>query len=201
MMLAEISPTVVAAQWALLIGLGALVIVMYRQLAYLLQVGRAMGGAGGLQVGDKAPEFEYVTPTSLLTDEDWEKRAFSPGGDPAVLMFTHPGCGSCEIAVENLRRALGKSPARVRALVVTDTELPTLRTSGIRVDAPIELARVDEKVMKSLYRTYRTPYVYGIDRGGQVRARGGGATTGEMRGVLRTIVRDGGGENGGRGLS
>jgi thiol-disulfide isomerase/thioredoxin len=186
-MLSDVSSSLVAAQWALLLGLAVLVIVMYRQLAYLLQVGRAIAGSGGLEIGEHAPEFDYLAPAP--EDGQWERRAFALDGRPTLLMFTHPGCGSCELALENLQRVVENSQVPVRALAVTDAELEILDASDMRRRVPIELAKVDRKITTKLYRTYRTPYVYGVDSSGAVRTRGGGVTAKEIRKMLRQVAR------------
>jgi len=185
-MVAEVPTVLVTTQWALLLGLAVLVVVMYRQLAYLLNIGRALSGAGGLELGERAPGFEYLTRVPGAT-EGWERRAFAVSGAPTLLMFTHPGCGSCDVALQNLQRVLEKSHTTVRALAITDATLEAIDAADIRPHRPLEIAKVDKRTTTKLYRTYRTPFVYGLSSSGEVRARGGGATPREIRKMLRQV--------------
>ncbi len=72
----EVPVALLVAEWVLLLGLGAMVLLMYRQLAYLLGLSRAISGAGGLKVGEQVPSFEYTAASADGEGDD--RRAFSP---------------------------------------------------------------------------------------------------------------------------
>jgi hypothetical protein len=56
------SQPVVVAEWSLLLAFGFMLIVLYRQFAYLLRLNAATDAhRSGLTLGETAPEFEYKT--------------------------------------------------------------------------------------------------------------------------------------------
>src|SRR5690348_7535741 len=86
------------AQWALLIALGWLVVIMYRQLGRVF--GPQQEDAHGPVIGSSAPGFEY------LRVSDRSVRQAEPGhGQPTLLAFVNPTCQSCDTLVASLTRA------------------------------------------------------------------------------------------------
>src|SRR5439155_6554240 len=92
----EIPTALAIAQWVLLLGLAVLLVVAYRQLAYLMEVGQAASAHGGLAAGAEAPPFYYER---IAFGSDGGRASFDPRGAPSLLMFTDPACGSCEKAL------------------------------------------------------------------------------------------------------
>jgi hypothetical protein len=178
----ELPVTLVIAQWVLLFALALFVIVMYRQLAYLLGLTSAIRAGGGLEVNDAAPSFEYVPAFA-----DAQPGRFRPQGAQSVLMFVNPGCDSCEVALQQLGRAAhreSRSPLRVMA--VTGADSATVAAVPGLLETGVELARVDPQLPRQLYKVYSTPFAFAIDETGAIVARG--EITGE-RDIRRLIKK------------
>jgi hypothetical protein len=176
---------IIVAQWALLLGLGVLVVVMYRQLAYLLLLSRAASGHGGLAVGERAPDFTYWPVHSMPSDG--QPKEFRPDGVPTLILFVNPGCGSCEVAVRNLEQVTRKV-SQLRVLAVTDSDPEAVNAIDAFRETAVELIRVERTVPNELYRTYSTPYAYGIDASGAIRASGEAVTARQIKGFVRETL-------------
>jgi len=86
------------AQWMLLLALGLLVVVMYRQLGRVL--GQAKPAELGPRPGSNAARFGYARAG------DQTVRQFTPGnGQAALVAFVDPTCPSCEQLVTALGTA------------------------------------------------------------------------------------------------
>lgn len=192
----EIPTALAVAQWALLLGLAVLLVVAYRQLAYLMQVGQAASAHGGLPVDAEAPAFEYEP---LGRAPNGSKR-FEPRGAPAMLMFTDPGCGSCEKALLTLDEVTRASRLDgLRVLAVTSADDDVIQAIGTFGDTSVEVGRVDPAVPRRLYDTYVTPYFYAIGADGRVRARGAADSEDQIGYILGELTTTTGREgDGGR---
>ncbi|HYZ77715.1 MAG TPA: hypothetical protein VE596_10120 [Gaiellaceae bacterium] len=189
----EIPTALAVAQWALLLGLAVLLVVAYRQLAYLMQVGQAASSHGGLAVDAEAPAFEYEP----LGAANGTKR-FEPRGAPAVLMFTDPGCGSCEkalLTLDQVTRALRLDGLRV--LAVTSADDDVIEAIGTFGDTSVEVGRVDPGVPRRLYDTYVTPYFYAIGADGRIRGRGAAESEDQIGFILGELTTTTGREGAG----
>lgn len=180
----EVPTALLVAQWIVLLGLATLVVLTYRQLAYVLGLSRAVSGGGGLAVGDRAPRFEY---TSVNGDGDGQ-RVFSAAGAPTLLMFTSPGCGSCATALTNFEKVTRKARRDgIRVLAVTDAEPEVIRAVDAFRDSPIPIARVDPDVPARIFRTFTTPFVYAIGRDGEIVGAREAVTAGQIRDVVKKL--------------
>lgn len=157
---------IVISQWALLLALAILVVLIYRQLAYLLDLSvRVSAPTTGLPLGSQAPSFDY-----RLVAASHETQRFVGEGVPTLLLFTDPGCRSCLEALEILERTTrAQRGATLRVLAVTDAD-PRLLVA-IEDQLPFEIALVDRDVVRRLYSTLVAPFLYGIDSRGVIRAR------------------------------
>ena len=182
----EVPTALLVAQWIVLLGLATLVVLTYRQLAYLLGLSRAVSGGGGLAVGDRAPRFEY---TSVNGDGDGDGRhTFSAEGAPTLLMFTSPGCGSCATALGNFEKVTRKARRDgIRVLAVTDAEPETIRAVDAFRESPIPIARVDPDVPARVFRTFTTPFVYAIGRDGEIVGAREAVTPGQIRDLVKKL--------------
>jgi hypothetical protein len=73
----------VVSQWMLLFALGFLVIVMYRQLGFLLQLKDLGTEREGLPIGEKAPAFDY----RLVNQNTDASIHFEPKGGWSLLLL------------------------------------------------------------------------------------------------------------------
>src|SRR5690348_5630580 len=112
---------VVVSQWVLLLALGFLVIVAYRQFGYMMYLKDKGSEHDGLDIGEQAPSFIY-TPAH---QNGRPTHHFDPKGGWSLLLFADPGCVSCRIALQGLEGVIPELPREMRVLVVTSSE-PTL---------------------------------------------------------------------------
>ncbi|MDQ3914937.1 MAG: redoxin domain-containing protein [Actinomycetota bacterium] len=154
--------------WVLLIGLAVLVVIVYRQLAYLLNLSRTTERhESGLKVGEAAPSFEYGP---ALGEEQQDVRTFDPVGRPSLIMFTDPHCAICTemlAALDALASRLVESGVRVVA--ATDAKPELVWALDAYRNTSLSLAHVDRDVTSRLYRMHVIPYAFGIDAQGVVR--------------------------------
>jgi hypothetical protein len=180
----EVPTPLLVAQWMLLLGLGVLVFLMYRQLAYLLGLSRAVSGGGGLAVGDRAPRFEY----EVGNGDGSRREVFSPEGALTLLMLTSPGCGSCATALKNFEKVTRKlRHDGIRVLAATDADPDTIAAVEAFRDSEIPILRVDRDVPSRVLHTYTTPFLYAIAANGQVLGAREAVTPGQIREVVKKL--------------
>lgn len=157
---------VAIAQWVLLLTLGLLVTLMFRQL------GRQLGAvksppALGPPVGTPAAGFEYVR---LDTGT---REFFDPAEGAALLVFADPTCPACEELVAGLNQAHADGGlAEVRPLILTAEPASYLQISAPFRDTRLPLGRLVSDSTRQTYRVSATPLLVAVDGGGLVRAAG-----------------------------
>lgn len=179
----ELPTWIVVLQWVLLLGLATLVIVIYRQFAYLLRLVRPGSADEALGVGERAARFDY------RDARDPERSGtFVPGGAPTLLVFADPYCASCTELLAILGR-LAREPASdgIRILVATDASSDQIAAVEAFRATDLEVARIDRSISTRRYRVELTPFVFAIDEGGVVRAHGTVEDERELRNVLRDL--------------
>lgn len=161
-------PTYVAvAQWALLFGCAALVILMYRQLGQLF-TGRDGAGKLGPPVGSPAAAFEY---TRIA---DGSRQRFVPGeGRGALVAFVDPTCPSCEelVSAMSAGAAVGEFAALTVLLVTFDPPVYVQVSEPFR-STRLELAAPVSEATRTSYNASATPLLVAVDRDGVVRQAG-----------------------------
>lgn len=173
------------AQWALLLGLGTLVLVLYRQL------GRLLTSTGELQapgpaVGTKAAPIRY---SRIPADSP---ARLTPGdGQPALIAFVDPTCPSCEQLVANLSelQAAGELDG-VRVLLLVSDPPGYLGISAAFQATSLEIGRPLRTAEVSGYRVTGTPLLVAVDRDGVVRAAGVTSKLTDVRAHAAMIVRE-----------
>jgi hypothetical protein len=175
----------VISQWTLLFALGFLIIVMYRQVAYLQQLKDVGSEREGLPVGEKAPAFDYI-PVNGSTSAPGR---FEPRGRWSLLVFADPTCASCQGTLLALERTVPKLGQTVRVLVATTAEPAQLDAVDAFRTASVDISRVNRDVPSRLYRTAVTPFGYLIDPEGKIRAKDVTTDESSLRKVLRKADR------------
>lgn len=164
------------AQWALLLALGCLVVVLYRQL------GRLMGQPArhaelGPAVGSTAAAFRYASVPGGTTGH------LRPGdGRPTLLAFVDPTCPACEQLVTTLSHedAVGALAGLRVLLLVSDPPAyigisPAFQATSLDIGRPVSTAEI------ASYRAVGTPLLVAIDDQGIVRLAGTASAPAEVR--------------------
>jgi hypothetical protein len=151
--------------WALLLTLGLLVILMYRQLARVFADKRPIRNLGP-PLGSDARKFEYTRVS------DNTVQSFLPGdGLPVLLAFVEPTCPACETLVDSLGRvAGGDEPSDLRVLLVISDPPDYLQISETFRLTKLEIARPPTNATRDGYNAIATPLLIAIDGAGIVRA-------------------------------
>lgn len=159
---------IVIAQWALLVGAILLIIVIYRQLAFILHEENSRLAPSGLPAGTLAPSFTYLPSRSTLTGPQDGANQFPPVGEAAVLLFVDPQCPSCTDLLTALRE-FRSMPAFKDLLFLpvtsANSEFPPAVTRTRFPATPI--GKVSRDVMSD-YHAPATPYAYTINRAGKI---------------------------------
>jgi hypothetical protein len=166
----------VVAQWALLLALGVLVTLMFRQLGRHLAVTRSPSELGP-KVGSPAASFEY----ERLGDGEVE--SFRPGGGRATLVaFVDPTCPACEELVFALNVADADGGlARTRPLLLVSEPPSYLQISEPFRETRLPLGRILADATLEAYGVSATPLLVAIDGDGIVRAAGPATRRGDVR--------------------
>ena len=173
------------AQWALLLGLGTLLLVLYRQLGRLLSTA-AGPQSPGPTVGTKAAPVRYAGVAAGAPGH------FTPGnGQPALLAFVDPTCPSCEQLVANLSELEAASElSGVRVLLLISDPPGYLGISPVFQATSLEIGRPLAAGEVSAYHVTGTPLLVAIDGNGMVRAVGVTSKLTDVRAHAATIVRE-----------
>jgi len=175
----------VVSQWVLLFALGFLIIVMYRQVAFLQQLNDQGSEREGLPSGEKAPAFDY-TP---INQGKAAPAHFEPRGRWTLLVFADPGCVSCQSTLLALERLAPKLEQKMRVLVLTSAELGEINAADAFRTSSTVISRVHSDVPSRLYRITVTPFGYLIDPAGMIRARDIVADESAIQKLVRKVDR------------
>jgi hypothetical protein len=174
------------AQWVLLLGLGSLLVVLYRQLGRLLSE-KHDDAELGPPVGSKAAPIRYA----VVPDGSHER--IVPGdGQPALIAFVDPTCPACEQLVDSLGQlqAAGELAGRRVLLLISDPPgylaiSAAFLTTSLPIGRPLSTAEV------AGYHAGGTPLLVAVDRDGTVRAAGVASKLPEVRSYASAIASDG----------
>ncbi len=172
------------AQWALLFGLGALVVVVYRQLGRLLGKDRAAATADlGPAVGTAAAAFRYeIVPGGQLA------QLRPGGGQPVLLAFVDPTCPSCEQLVSNLTVLHDDGElAGLRILLLISDPPAYLSISAAFQATDLQIGRPVSAEDVAGYRATGTPLLVAVDGAGIVRSAGVARLAGEIRDAAQAV--------------
>jgi hypothetical protein len=174
---------VAIAQWVLLLTLGLLVTLMFRQLGRQLGVIKAPADLVPA-VGTPAAGFEYAR-LDTGTREFFEPAA----GRPALLAFADPTCPSCEELVAGLNQAHADGGlAEVRPIILTSESASYLQISGPFRDTPLPVGRLVSDSARQAYRVSATPLLVAVDAEGLVRAAGPAARPADIAAFVHASV-------------
>jgi hypothetical protein len=170
------------AQWAVLLLLGLLVIIMFRQL------GRLFNREGPPQraalAGTKAPDFSY-----LRVGDNTELEFPAASGRPTLIAFVDPTCPSCEELVASLGEmvAAGELPG-FRVLLLTADPPSYLHISGVFKSTRLELGAMTSRETRAAFDAATTPLLVAMDPAGLIRGTGHARTRAEILGLSRAAT-------------
>ena len=172
---------VAIAQWALLLALATLVIVMYRQLGRAL-VRPKDGRELGPPVGSQAIAFDYTKVA------DGEKGRMVPGDGQAILLaFVDPTCPACERLVEALDDASDAGELRdMRVLLVLSDPPSYLQISDAFRSTRFEIGQINREATLRSYRANATPLLVAVDPVGVVAAAGSATQVSQVQAFSRS---------------
>jgi hypothetical protein len=171
------------AQWALLLALGVLVVLMYRQLGSML---RRDGQPA--QLGPAAGSRAVPLPYTRAADN--RECSFTPGnGTAALLAFVDPTCPACEELVTVLSTAHDADElAGLRVLLLMSDPPAYLEISAAFRVTRLEIGRPSDRIALENYRATATPLLIAIDGAGLVRAAGSVIRRAEVLGFARACL-------------
>jgi hypothetical protein len=170
------------AQWMLLLALGLLVVVMYRQLGLVL--GRAKPADLGPPVGSTAAGIAY------LRAGDKTVRHLTPGNGQAVLVaFVDPTCPACEQLVTALGTAEQVGDlASIRVLLLMSDPPSYLQISDAFRTTALEVGQALARSDLESYRASATPLLVAIDGAGVVRSAAPANQLAEVRAAIQACL-------------
>lgn len=170
------------AQWALLGALGALVVVMFRQL------GRLMTGSQRDRLGPA--EGSRAAALTYTRTGDGSIARLTPGdGQPALLAFVDPTCPSCEelVGVLETMRAAGDLDGLRTLLLISDPP-SYLRISEVFGSTQLEIGRPARREGLESYQVTATPLLVAVDGRGMVRAAGSVVRPDQVRAFAQSCL-------------
>lgn len=175
----------VVSQWVLLFALAALVVLMYRQLGYLLDIQKIGSEDEGLPLGEPAPSFDYI----LAQGSTQRSNHFDPEGMKSLLLFADPNCVSCRDALSALESLAPRLQRQMQVLVVTSADADLVSTVDPFKSSTLAIGCVDSDMPVKTYRTRVTPFAYIVDADGKVRAKGIAANEAAIRELVSKADR------------
>jgi methylamine dehydrogenase accessory protein MauD len=152
--------------WALVLGLGVLVILLYRQIG-IMYLGTAEGvSRDGLERGVAAPDF-------ALTDQYGNTHRLSNyRGRPVLLLFGSPHCSPCRTLLPQLHDWAEAHPEIAVLWLNAASSDETLKfASDTGATLPIMSYTPEDNLMDH-YRVRVTPFMFFVDERGIVRSKG-----------------------------
>jgi hypothetical protein len=171
------------AQWALLVALGVLVVVVFRQLGRLTAT-TARSRELGPSPGSQAAELTYVRAGS-----DSALRLTPGDGDPVLLAFVDPTCPSCEQLVSVLDALSAAGELRgLRVLLLISDPPSYLQISEVFASTTLEIGRPASASGLDAYRATATPLLVAIDASGMVRSAGSVVKAAQVRAFAQSCL-------------
>lgn len=168
------------AQWALLVALAVLVVLMYRQLGSMMRRDGTPAQLGP-PPGERAQALPYTRA------RDGQVQVFTPGeGTGALLAFVDPTCPACEQLVTVLTAAQDAGELTgLRVLLMMSDPPAYLEISPAFRATSLEIGRPADRDTLDSYRARATPLLIAMDGAGVVRAAGSVIRRSEVLGYAR----------------
>ncbi|HST04252.1 MAG TPA: TlpA disulfide reductase family protein [Chloroflexia bacterium] len=152
--------------WLIVLSLIVLVLLLYRQLG-IMYLGSAEGvSRDGLARGSAAPDF-------ALTDQyGHPQRLAAYRGKPTALIFGSPNCGPCRLLIPQLHEWAKKHPdMNVLWLNAATPEESARFVADVGATIPVAPYSPETKLLDT-YKVRVTPFLFMLDDGGVIRAKG-----------------------------
>jgi AhpC/TSA family len=141
----------------------------------------ATRGPGGLEPGSLLPAFAVQRfRGGVVTDGDLR-------GSPAVLLFLSSSCPACSALIRDLKRDAAGIPVPVYIVAKDERDVNSL---GLEELANVLIQPNHELAIA--FRTSTTPHAFAIDRTGTIIAADTPNRLGQLRELVRPVLREGG---------
>lgn len=160
-----ISAYLIVAQWAFLVLLTGLIVILYRQLGRLFQKRDQPTARSNLSIGTSGSGFQY------LAVRDGSISTFTPGqGQTSVLAFVEPTCPACERLVGILGDAYAANELDgVRVLLLISEPPRYLQIAKAFQASRLEIGRLTDTQVRRSYGVSGTPFLVVLDETATVR--------------------------------
>ncbi|HVC75392.1 MAG TPA: hypothetical protein VND96_02625 [Candidatus Micrarchaeaceae archaeon] len=169
----------------LLFALAALVVVVFRQMGYLLRLKGVGTARDGLAAGSRAPGFQFRASTG-----GYRLERFEPGGNWTLLVFADPGCVSCESAIDKLEGLRTDAPTDLQVVIATSLEPSRIAPESRFLTTSIPILHVASDVATKLYQSNSVPLAILVDRAGIVRGKTIPTDANELATLLRISTEE-----------
>jgi methylamine dehydrogenase accessory protein MauD len=152
--------------WLLVLGMGVLILLLYRQLG-IMYLGSAEGvSRDGLNKGTQAPDFS-------LTDQYGNlQRLINYRGRPTLLLFGSPHCSPCRTLLPQLHDWASAHPdVGVIWLNAASPEESLKFVSDTGATIPVAPYPPEGNLLDT-YKVRVTPFSFLLDENGVIRAKG-----------------------------
>ncbi len=152
--------------WLLVLGMGVLILLLYRQLG-IMYLGSAEGvSRDGLNKGTQAPDFS-------LTDQYGNlQRLINYRGRPTLLLFGSPHCSPCRTLLPQLHEWAAAHPeVGVLWLNAASPEESLKFVSDTGATIPVAPYPPEGNLL-DIYKVRVTPFSFLLDENGVIRAKG-----------------------------
>jgi len=152
--------------WLLVLGMGVLILLLYRQLG-IMYLGSAEGvSRDGLNKGTQAPDFS-------LTDQYGNlQRLINYRGRPTLLLFGSPHCSPCRTLLPQLHDWANAHPdVGVLWLNAASPEESLKFVSDTGATIPVAPYPPEGNLLDT-YKVRVTPFSFLLDENGVIRAKG-----------------------------
>lgn len=161
-------------QWCLLALLGALVVLMYRQLAMYLEVHGGPRPTHGPAAGTPLTGLGWTT-------SEGSQQTFDPGGRPTLLLIADPTCESCNQALEALEGLRTDDLIKqVRLLILTKEPHVFVAASPTFRNSSYTIGHIEPRTADRL-DAHMTPLAISVGADGRVRTSGPAWTADQLR--------------------
>ena len=168
--------------WLLVVMLCIVVVALARQIGTLHL---RLGPRGALEMDAEGPALGEAPEAFDATDLNGMPATLGGPGQPQMLVFVSPGCGTCERLLPSVGPVAAHAGLQPYVIADESPEETRSQFSSKRVDARV----VPGRQIARRYAIPGTPFVVVLDDLGVVRAKGTPNNLEQLEGLLDTARR------------